>query len=166
MPLSLERHNKKTRAANDLAGARLRCPLLSSSTLVFIRTNNRDSFVLSHSSFDNNQTMTSSLDSIKLDSEGAHYRVGSKLGKDHRQVYKVVQIQKSNDPEWAVKLTKHPKRNTKTKCNKDETGARHLFYKRDLYQGTLKDLQGKVIPKTPSDNRTKLLTCGENKKVM
>ena len=50
--------------------------------------------------------MTSSLDSIKLDSEGAHYRVGSKLGKDHGQVYRVVQIQKSNDSEWAVKLSK------------------------------------------------------------
>ena len=108
--------------------------------------------------------MTSSLDSIKLDSEGAHYRVGGKLGKDHRQVYRVVQIQKSNDSEWAVKLTKHPMRNTKTKCTKDEISARHLSYERELYQGTLKDLQGTVIPKTPGDDKTKLLTYREDKK--
>ena len=97
-------------------------------------------------------TTRQSLSRLKLDRKGRH-KVGKKLGEGAQgAVYEVVRTDTGESGQWAVKLTPHPKP-TRSRRSEDEINARHLSYERQLYQCSLLQLQGTVIPRVPESEK-------------
>lgn len=78
------------------------------------------------------------------------FRVGKKLGSGACATVHAVELSSDgSETEWAIKLAPKPAKTTKKGNSPGEANYRHLHYENIVYQNTVPDLQGKLVPRLP-----------------